>query len=173
MSVIIPNTLFKHQKGKDNLCHSINGKHYMFETFCVSNQCLLQQNKRAMITNNVKIRVYNSRLKTKPNKLCKEFNLQKNGLNTLNKVQSQRITMQYVIKAHTSQLWIMKPNWLRSWRIDTSFFLFYNYQHQRHEFFFLPKIFHFSMHVHWWKYTYDKPIMWNTPTCLSNIKHWT
>jgi hypothetical protein len=124
LSVIIPNTLFKHQKGKDNLCHSINGKHYMFETFCVSNQCLLQQNKRAMITNNVKIRVYNSRLKTKPNKLCNEFNLQKNGLNTLNKVQSQRITMQYVIKAHTSQLWIMKPNWLRSWRIDTSFFCF-------------------------------------------------
>jgi hypothetical protein len=65
---------------------------------------LIQQNKKAMITNNVKIRVYNSRLKTKPKKLCKELNLQKNGLNALNKVQNQRITMQYVTEAHTSHL---------------------------------------------------------------------
>ncbi len=43
-----------------------------------------------MITNNVKIRLYNSRLKTKSKKLCNELNFQKSGLNSLNKVQNQR-----------------------------------------------------------------------------------
>jgi hypothetical protein len=44
-------------------------------------------------------------------------------LNSLNKVESWKSTMQYVIKVHTQQLWIMKPSWWRSWKIDTSFFL--------------------------------------------------
>jgi hypothetical protein len=97
-------------------------------------------------------------------------------LNSLNKVESWKSTMQYVIKVHTQQLWIMKPSWWRGWKIDTSFFSF-KVINKGHEFFFLPKYVIFpmgNMHTHWCNYTCGRTIMWNTPCFMMlsrNVKY--